>query len=342
MRVAVIIPFWNGGRWIERAVESVIQQTLLPNEFIVVNDGSLPAEREQLEILRLKYDFRVLDKENGGQGSARNFGVLHCGSELVCFLDQDDFYLPDHIEKLVSQVPSPPGSFGFAYGSFHVADEAGQIHARHSLGVEDSRFHPPRPDPIDLFGRNISILPSASIVLKSAFNAVGGFDTQFRGYEDDDLFSRMILAGFGCVYVPEPVYVWCQHKGSTTWTASMTVSRFRYYKKIRQRYVDSASLSKELVLALEDRFGRFFYKSAALNLSASKEDKSLVWSVFSAYVDDIKQDCAPEATRLLYRFRFAVLSCATAAPISWWVDLKRWNRRRIDERRLRSGRIFLK
>lgn len=342
MRVAVIIPFWNGGRWIERAVESVVHQNRLPNEFIVVNDGSLPAERAHLETLRLKHGFRVLDKENGGQGSARNFGVLHCTSELICFLDQDDFYLPDHIETLVSQIPSEPDGFGFAYGSFHIADETGEIHVHHSLGLEEPRFHPPPPDPVELFGRNISILPSASIILKSAFDAVGGFDVQFRGYEDDDLFSRMILAGFECSYVPVPVYVWCQHKGSTTWTASMTVSRYRYYKKIRQIYTDKASLTKDLIVALEVRFGRFFYKSAALNLSAAKEDKLLVWSVFTGYVEDVKQDCAPISTRLLYRFRFIVLSCADIAPISWWLDLKRWNRRRVDDRRVRSGRIFLK
>lgn len=341
MRVAVIIPFWNGGRWIERAIESVARQNRPPNEFIVVNDGSAPVERAHLETLRLKHGFRVLDKENGGQGSARNFGVFHCTSELICFLDQDDFYLPDHIETLVSQVPSELGAFGFAYGSFHIADEAGIVHVNHALSLDDPQLHPPPPDPVRLFGRNISILPSASIILKSAFDAVGGFDNQFRGYEDDDLFSRMILAGFGCSYVPVPVYVWCQHKGSTTWTASMTVSRFKYYKKIRQRYIDEASLTEELAVALEDRFGRFFYKSAALNLSSAEEDKVLVWSVFSDYVEDLKQDSAPLLIRLLYRFRFAVLSYADAPPISWWVALKRWNRRRVDDRRLRSGRTFL-
>lgn len=64
--VAVIIPFYNGARWIERAVKSVAEQTVKADEFIVVNDGSRPDERSILDLLAEKYDFRILDKENGG------------------------------------------------------------------------------------------------------------------------------------------------------------------------------------------------------------------------------------------------------------------------------------
>ena len=100
--------------------------------------------------------------------------------------------------------------------------------------------------------------------------AVEGFDVQFRGYEDDDLFSRLIMAGFDYAYLPEAVYVWCQHKGSTTWSPTMARSRFDYYRKIRRAHLRNERLTDRVLSdALADRFGRFFYKSAALALGSA-------------------------------------------------------------------------
>ncbi len=73
--VVVIIPFYNGADFIERSVRSVFEQSVPANEVIVVNDGSRTEERAALDALAARYPFRILDKENGGQGSARNAGV---------------------------------------------------------------------------------------------------------------------------------------------------------------------------------------------------------------------------------------------------------------------------
>jgi glycosyltransferase involved in cell wall biosynthesis len=95
--VVVIIPFYNGADFIERSVKSVFEQSVPATEVIVVNDGSRPEERASLDALAARYPFRIIDKENGGQGSARNAGVKASTSDFICFLDQDDFYLPNHI-----------------------------------------------------------------------------------------------------------------------------------------------------------------------------------------------------------------------------------------------------
>lgn len=343
MTVSVVIPFWNGSQWIERAVASVARQTVRPDEFFVVNDGSKPQERELLVGLAQRYGFVILDKENGGQGSARNHGVEHSHSEYVCFLDQDDFFLPDHVEKLRRLASTAGQGFGFGYGSYDLADGSGVVHVRNDLARNQAHLHPPPRDPIALFGRNLSILPSASIVSRRAFVAVGGFDVQFRGYEDDDLFSRLILAGFDYAYLPEAVYVWCQHKGSTTWSPAMARSRFAFYRKIRfsRSDVDRGVLEdRALADALADRFGRFFYKAAALAVGTGAHD-SLDAEIFKSYVQDVSQDNVSTHLKWRFKARAWILAQTENPPLSWLWLLKRMNRSRVDARRLGDGRQFL-
>lgn len=344
MSVCVIIPFWNGSRWVERAIRSVVEQTISPAEFYVVNDGSRADERALLGELAQKYGFQILDQENGGQGSARNHGVAACQADWICFLDQDDFYVPEHIEILLKLVPANPHGFGFGYGSYNLADEAGKVFFENELLRSQSGLHPPRRDFLQMIGRNLSILPSASIISKDAFRQVGGFDCQFRGYEDDDLFSRIILAGLDCSYVPVPVYVWCQHKGSTTWSPTMAKSRFQYYRKVREfgaaqakGFVDARALAKVLMT----RFGRFFYKSAALAVAFRGDAQQLDLTLFRLYVTDLAVDDVPWPDRLLYRFRLWLLEHTRVLPLSLIWALKRFNRRRVDARRIRDGRQFL-
>jgi len=241
MKVAVIIPFWNGSNWIQRAIKSAVNQTTPADELIIVDDGSKPEESEHLR--RIANDFpavKILTKNNGGQGSARNHGVANCESAFICFLDQDDYFTPDHIEILKSAVPPEPAQFGFAYGSYHTADESGIIRIANQLHRDQGQSHPRSSNPLELVSRDLYILPSASIISRDAFLSVGGFDPQFRGYEDDDLFSRIISAGYAYYYTPKPVYVWCQHKNSTSWSPTMRRSAFLYYRKIRSANLDAS------------------------------------------------------------------------------------------------------
>lgn len=341
--VCVIIPFWNGGKWIERAIQSVVEQTLPPDEFIVVNDGSSPDERKRLEELSHRYDFRILDKENGGQGSARNYGVAASKSDWICFLDQDDFYLPDHIKMLAACLSETSPLPGVVYGSFHLADSSGKVHVENALENTQSGLHPPVKSAVSVYGRNLSILPSAVMIYKSVFLKAGGFDAQFRGYEDDDLFGRLILSGVDFHYVPKAVYVWCQHKGSTTWSSTMSRSRFLFYVKVRRQFVDvSDALPRDLALALEDRFGRYFYKAAVLSRANRDDEQVIDISNFNAFVHDIKSDPVPSIVKFKYLARWFLVAFGDFFPFSLFWRVKYSNRRRVEARKLRSGKSFVK
>ncbi|MFT8590496.1 MAG: glycosyltransferase family A protein [Acetobacter orientalis] len=250
--VCVIIPYYNGSKYIERSANSVLAQTIAPNEFLVVDDGSSIEESEKLKYISEKLGFKVLRKENGGQGSARNFGVENTTSDFISFLDQDDFYLKNHIEILLSGIEKNDPHFGWVYADLAEADEDGNI-----IRWENITHHSRHPKRFisDLIGSDMHILPSASLINRVAFKSVGGFDPQFTGYEDDDLFLRMFRKGYKNYFIDQAVTVWCINNNSTSYSIKMSRSRLKYFKKLVRFFPDEPDKSRYYIKDLI--FNRF-------------------------------------------------------------------------------------
>ena len=279
--VVVVIPFYNGADFIERAVKSVFNQTVPADEVVVVNDGSRPEEREALGALALRYPFRIVDKENGGQGSARNAGVAASSSAFLCFLDQDDFYLPNHIEILADAIPAGDARFGFVYADLYEADVDGNV-VRTALVKQPTASHP-KTNIFELLRHDMLVLPSAALVSRVAFEAVGGFDPQFMGFEDDDLFLRVFRKGYGNYFVDRAVTVWCIHTDSTSFSIRMVRSRFRYFKKLAGMFPDQPRRGRFFLRDyLMPRFGKHFVDDA---IEAVKFDSEYREEMF-AHLDE--------------------------------------------------------
>lgn len=258
--VVVVIPYYNGSKFIERSAQSVVDQTVKPDEFIVVNDGSRPEEAEFLHGLAERFGFRVIDKENGGQGSARNAGVAASSAAFICLLDQDDFFLRTHIETLLDALPDNDPHLGWVYGDLYEAEENGDV-LRTSMVAAHSAH--PKTNAYDLLRHDMFVLPSASLIAREAFEAVDGFDQQFMGYEDDDLFLRLFRRGFSNYFVDRPVTVWCMNTASTSYSMRMSRSRFRYFKKLVAGYPDDAAKARFYLRdLLIPRFHRLFVADA--------------------------------------------------------------------------------
>lgn len=279
--VAVIIPFFNGAQWVERAIQSVLNQTIKPNEFIIVNDGSSPKEKDAIELLQSKYQFQLVHKENGGQSTARNFGANISRSNYLCFLDQDDFYLPTHIEDLVNALPSRDPKFGFVYADLYVADVHGNI--IFSDCVRERGPHPKRSI-IDLIQRDMFVLPSASIISKEVFDKVGGFDPQFMGYEDDDLFLRIYRSGYSNYFLEKAVTVWCIHGESTSYSIKMIRSRFKYFKKLTETFPDDQSRALYFFRdCIMPRFTKPFFSEVITSIEKNTDYREEIIQMFKEY-----------------------------------------------------------
>ncbi|MDQ0996858.1 glycosyltransferase involved in cell wall biosynthesis [Phyllobacterium ifriqiyense] len=316
--VVVVIPFYNGSEFIERAVQSVLNQTVAPNEFIVVNDGSTENEKQFLHDLSTRYEFRVIDQINGGQGSARNAGVANSKSDFICFLDQDDFYLKTHIQSLVEAIPENDPHFGWVYGDLIEAEGDGNV-IRTSMVREHSKH--PKTHILDLLRNDMHVLPSASLISRTAFEAVGGFDPQFMGYEDDDLFLRIFRKNFTNTFIDKSVTVWCIHTESTSYGIRMSRSRLRYFKKLAAAFPDDPIKRR---FYMRDVFIPRFHNqivSEAIVAATQKDSKFAqhkdeLIGMYKEYVDIVcASPAVSEATKRKLRAQARLLSTGSSVAI---------------------------
>ena len=102
MKCSVIITNYNYGQFIGKAIESVINQTYKNIEIVVINDGSTDSSLETLyKYYKTTENLKLVNKKNEGQLSAFNYATKYVNGELIFFLDADDMYKKEYIEKIV-------------------------------------------------------------------------------------------------------------------------------------------------------------------------------------------------------------------------------------------------
>ena len=228
--VCVVIPHYNDLTGLENALKSVYSQTRLPEQVIVVDDQSPDVDMSALEELASRYGFDFFQQTNKGQSAARNFGVNNTACTHICFLDQDDLFLENHVEALLGAWDSNP-RLAFVYGDAWRQDENGQVFMRTTfrtdLNIETASI-------FNLAGRDILITPGMTMFSRSHFLSVGGFDERLRGYEDDDLLFRLVASGAQGKKIEAPVLIWTYNLSSTSFSVSMQRSRDVYFRKLHE------------------------------------------------------------------------------------------------------------
>lgn len=119
--VTALICNYNYGRFLEQAIDSALAQTWRPLEVLVVDDGSTDESRSVLAQYRDR--IRVILKENGGQASAFNVGIAEARGEIICFLDSDDFWYPDKVERTIAKYKEGP--WGLICNDLQEVDDEG-------------------------------------------------------------------------------------------------------------------------------------------------------------------------------------------------------------------------
>lgn len=100
-KVSIIMPVYNTQKYLKRCMDALVNQTLADIEIIAVNDGSTDQSLQILQEYAEKYDnIRIIEKENGGQATARNLGIRECSGEYIGFADSDDYVDTTMFEKM--------------------------------------------------------------------------------------------------------------------------------------------------------------------------------------------------------------------------------------------------
>jgi GT2 family glycosyltransferase/SAM-dependent methyltransferase/Flp pilus assembly protein TadD len=184
--VSVIVPTFNRSERLRTALHSIAQQSFQDYEIIVVNDAGLPVEAVVKDLNRDGRITLVNHDRNRGLAASRNTGLRHARGRYVCYLDDDDRYLPDHLETLISRLEG--SEFRVAY------TDAWRVHERLEGGqyVEVGRDLPYSYDfnPASLLVSNY--FPVLCVMHeRTCLDDIGLFDESLFAHEDWDLWIRM-------------------------------------------------------------------------------------------------------------------------------------------------------
>jgi glycosyltransferase involved in cell wall biosynthesis len=194
--VTVVIPVYNGERFIQRAVNSILKQTYPVSQIIVVDDGSKDRTRD---IVETDYAEQVtlLCQQNGGPAKARNAGLRIATGEFIAFLDADDWWEPEKLTTQIRELQKHPEAVGNYTGLRVMSDEG--VHLIDLKPVDHTTLWP------TLRWCNPGIPPSSVLLRRSALDRLErGFDERQMGSEDWNLWFRLIAMGSFCV-CPQPL-----------------------------------------------------------------------------------------------------------------------------------------
>lgn len=194
--VSVVVPTFDRAAVLPRALDSVIEQTRLPVEVIVVDDGSTDATAELVES-RFP-GVLVLRQENRGVSAARNRGIGASRGEWIALLDSDDEWRPRKLERQLSALEAQPDLRICHTDEIWIRRgrrvNPRQIHAKHGGWIFEHCL------PL------CAMSPSSVVIHRSIFDAVGMFNEALPACEDYDLWLR-ICSRYPVLYLDEPLVV---------------------------------------------------------------------------------------------------------------------------------------
>lgn len=199
---SVVIPVFNGERFLAEAIGSALAQTLPPLEIVVVDDGSTDASRAVAE--GFGDCVRVLTGPNAGPSAARNRGVREARGAWIAFLDADDRWEPGYLQAAAAHLEGRPG-VGLLCLGVRVLEEDGRPTAHVIL----KKTPGPAYTTVGLLEGDIGTI-CTPLVARDLFLASGGFDESLRANEDCHLWLRLSRVT-GVHQAPEPFLLYRRH-----------------------------------------------------------------------------------------------------------------------------------
>ena len=181
-QITAILPTWNRAEWLEKSIQSVLDQTFGDFELVVVDDASTDSTAEIIE--RYSGKIRtIVFSENRGVSAARNAAISTSDSEWIAFLDSDDFWHPDKLQKQIAQTKMRPAC------PLHFTDE---IWIRNGVRVNPKKKHQKKEGWIFQPSLALCLMAPSTVILRRELYEVHGlFDESLPVCEDYDLWLRL-------------------------------------------------------------------------------------------------------------------------------------------------------
>lgn len=190
--VSVVIPLFNKAEHVRQAIDSVVAQSRVPDEILVIDDGSTDGSDRVVQ----EYASRVslLKKPHKGVSAARNFGIETAKGSAIAFLDADDVWKPHFLEKVTALLERFPQA-GVAASGYEFLTKGGQVSQFHFAGIPRHSWQ----GIIDYFAcmaaNGVPPLHASGVIARTdVLKHVGGFPVGVRWGEDHDTWARLAIA----------------------------------------------------------------------------------------------------------------------------------------------------
>ena len=274
MNISVVIPTYNRIELLKRSIDSVINQTIKPSEIIIVDDGSNDGTEA---MVKKKYDsLKLITQKNKGASAARNSGIKASSGEWICFLDSDDEWKNDKLEKQINAVANNSD-----YKFFH----SNEIWIKNGKRINQKKKHKKYGG--DIFKKCLDmcrISPSSVLIEKNIFEEIGFFNENLVVCEDYELWLR-ICDKYEVFFIDEPlIFKYGGHQGQL----SYSIDSIEYHRIKALEYLLSTGLSKEnrdyTIQMLINKISIYLnglIKRGKKHEIAVYEEKIKVWNKFS-------------------------------------------------------------
>ena len=186
---SIIIPLYNKETFIEKTIQSALNQTFLDFELIIVNDGSTDGSLELVKVFKDRR-IKIYTIPNGGVSKARNFGIQKANANLIALLDADDLWKSSHLEELYNLRNAHPNCGLYAMGYTKKFDNANPINAHF---FKHENYNGIVPDFFSASPVDCLAWTSAVMIPKEIFKNIGYFNEGLKSGQDTEMWIRIAL-----------------------------------------------------------------------------------------------------------------------------------------------------
>ncbi len=271
--ISIIMPAYNAGAYIQAAIHSVLTQTYLHWELIIVNDHSSDNTESVIQAFKdHRIHYYLAPYHFGKPSTARNYAVQYACGQFVFFLDADDILLAGALENIVQYVKSHPGMMA-AYGFNTQINEHGQpipFAGFKLVPCQDGSYQLPENykhtwERIVCF----KFVASATIVVrKNIFEELGGFDEVLDAAEDMQLYFKLFLKSLDLVgIIPQYLVAYRQHPTSLTKTHGKAEKLLQAHLKMTDWLFSNPQLPQHCIKYRPFAISKAYNHAAGVRLS---------------------------------------------------------------------------